>query len=133
MHPVQKEVMREAVNIFEFAGHTIPSGTPRPIATTVPHTLPEYFPEPRRFDIDRFAAERREHRVPGAYAPFGLGTHRCLGSGSFEAQSAVALATILHRLELSLAPPSYRVKGNHAPTPRPDDGFKIKVSRRRRG
>ena len=133
MHPVVKVVLREAVNTFEFGGHTIPSGTPCLIAATVPHTLPEYFPEPERFDIDRFAHGRLEHRAPGAYAPFGLGTHRCLGSGSFEAHSAVALATILHRLDLSLAPPSYRLKVNHAPTPRPDDGFKIKVSRRRRG
>ena len=133
MHPIVNLVSREAVNTFEFAGHTIPSGTPCLIATTVPHTLPEYFPEPERFDIGRFSRDRLEHRAPGAYAPFGLGTHRCLGSGSFEAQSAVALATILHRLELSLAPPSYKLKVNHAPTPRPDDGFKIKVSRRRRG
>lgn len=132
LHPVQKVVLREAVNTFEFAGHTIPSGTRCLIATTVPHTLPEYFPEPERFDIDRFAGGRLEHRAPGAYAPFGLGTHRCLGSGSFEAQSAVALATILHRLDLSLAPTSYRLKVTHIPTPRPDDGFKIKVSRRRR-
>ena len=133
MYPVVPVLPREAVNTFSFAGHTIPSGTQCLMAIAVPHTLPEYYPEPDRFDIDRFSEPRHEHRTPGAYAPFGLGTHRCMGSGYFEVLSAISLATILHRLEVSLAPPSYRLKIDHSPTPRPDAGFKIKVRRRHRG
>ncbi len=133
MHPIVAAVPREVVNSFDFAGHTIPCGTKCLIAVAVPHTLPEFCPEPERFDIGRFAADRLEHRAPGAWAPFGLGTHRCLGSGFFEIQSAITLATILNRLEISLTPPTYALKVRHAPAPRPDAGFRIKVERRPAG
>ena len=133
LYPIAAAVLREAVNSFDFAGHTIPCGTKCLIAVSVPYTLPEYYPEPERFDIGRFAADRLEHRVPGAWAPFGLGTHRCLGSGFFEVQSAITVATILHRLEISLTPPSYTLKVRHAPALRPDSRFRIKVERRSQG
>lgn len=133
MYPIMKVLPREAVNTFAFAGHTIPSGTEVLIAIAVPHLLPECYPEPERFDIDRFSEPRLEHRAAGAYAPFGLGTHRCLGSGFFEVLSAVNFATILNRLEISLAPPSYTLKVSHVPAPRPHAGFRIKVARRHRG
>ena len=87
------------------------------MATTVPHYLPEYFPQPERFDIDRYLPERNEHRQPGAYAPFGLGPHRCLGNGFAEVQIAVTLATIMHNVELVLDPPDYELQINPAPTP----------------
>ena len=51
---------------------------------TVPHFLPEFFPEPEEFDIDRYHAPRNERRLDGAYAPFGLGDHTCLGAGIAE-------------------------------------------------
>lgn len=41
---------RAVVNTFEFAGHVIPAGTMVMFPITLPHFLPEYFPEPARFD-----------------------------------------------------------------------------------
>ena len=101
------------------------------VATTVPHYLPEYFPDPHRFDIDRYLPERAEHKQRGAYAPFGLGTHRCLGSNFAETQIALTLATILRDVELKLDPPGYTLKIDPLPSPSPDKNFKFKVVRRR--
>ena len=130
MYPSATALPREVVNTFNFAGHTLPSGTQCLIAIAVPHSLPEFYPEPERFDIDRYAEPRLEHRAPGVYAPFGLGTHHCLGSGFFEVLAAVNIAALLHRFDMSLAPPSYKLKVVHAPEPRPDAGFRIRVARR---
>ena len=131
MYPIAPVTIRTVANSFEFAGYTIPAGTQVIMATTVPHYLPEYFPHPERFDIDRYLPERNEHRQPGAFAPFGLGSHRCLGSGFAEVQIAVTLATIMHNVELVLDPPDYELQINPAPLPRPDKTFKFKVVRRR--
>ena len=98
-------LIRTAANSFEFAGHRIPAGERLIIATAVPHYLPEYFPEPERFDIDRYTPERAEHKQPYVYAPFGLGPHRCLGNGFAEVQIAVTMATILHEVDLDLDGP----------------------------
>ena len=131
MYRVAPVALRQAVNTFEFAGHTIPAGTSLMFATTVPHLLPEYFPEPERFDIDRYTPDRAEHRAPGVYAPFGLGTHRCLGNGFAEVQLAVTIATMFHRADIALDPPDYKLKINYTPVPSADSGFKIKVVRHR--
>ncbi len=131
MYPIAPAMIRTVANSFEFAGYTIPAGTQVIMATTVPRYLPVYFPYPERFDIDRYLPDRAEHRQPGAFASFGLGPHRGLGSGFAEVQIAVTLATIVHHAELVLDPPDYELQINPAPTPRLDKSFKFKVVRRR--
>jgi len=125
--PVQ---VRTVVNAFEFAGFPIPAGTMVMFANTVPHVLPEHFPEPERFDIGRYTPERGEHRVPGVYAPFGMGTHRCLGSGFVEVSLALTLATMLHRAEITMHPPNYTLKMGYSPLAAPKSSFKIAIARR---
>ena len=131
MYPVAPLLFRTVTNAFEFGGYRIPAGEHVIIATTVPHYLPECFPEPERFDIDRYTPERAEHRRPEVYAPFGLGPHRCLGNGFAEVQIAVTMATLLHEVELDLVPADYTLKTTQVPLPRPSKSFKVRVGRRR--
>lgn len=131
MYPVAPLLIRTVTNAFEFGGHRIPVGENVIIATTVPHYLPEHFPEPHRFDIDRYTPERAEHRRPEAYAPFGLGAHRCLGNGFAEVQIAVTMATLLREVELALVPADYTLKTTQVPLPSPNKSFKVRVVRRR--
>ena len=98
---------------------------------TVPHFLPEFYPEPERFDIDRFHAPRNEHRKPGAYAPFGLGDHTCLGAGIAEIQLIVTMATIFYDYQFELDPPTYTLTIEHEPTPAPSRDFRVKVVEKR--
>ncbi len=132
MHPVAPLLMRSAANSFEFGGYRIPAGASVMIATAVPHHLPECFPEPDRFDIGRYAPERAEHRQSGAYAPFGLGAHRCLGSGFAEVQLAVTMATLLHEVDFEFHPARYRLKTTQAPLPSPNASFRVVATPRRR-
>ena len=125
--PAQK---RNVVNAFKFEGYVIPTGSSVIFATTVPHILPEYFREPERFDIERYAPDRAEHKQPGVYAPFGLGTHRCLGNGFSEASLALTIATILHKVKITMHPPNYKLKMIYAPTLHPESKFKIIVAPR---
>ena len=131
MYPVAPAVPRTVTNEFEFGGYTIPAGDRVFVATTVPHYLPEYYPDPERFDIDRYLPDRAEHRQSGAFAPFSLGTHRCLGSNFAETQIALTLATILHDCDLQIDPPDYTLKITAFPAPSPDKNFKFKVVRHR--
>ncbi len=127
MYPIGPALSRTVTNSFDFAGYRIPYGTDVLIAMTVTHYLPEFFPEPERFDVERYSPERRENVQPGAFVPFGLGHHSCLGQGFAEVQMILTIATLLHRAEIVLAPPGYRLKVQQTPTPRPAGNFKIRL------
>ena len=131
MYPIAPAVFRTTIDSFEFGGYTIPAGSKVIIGTTVPHYLPEYFPNPEQFDIDRYTPERREHMQPGRYAPFSLGTHRCLGFGFAEFQMAITMAAVVHYVDMELDPPDYDLRTTNAPTPRPNKRFKFRVIRHR--
>ena len=131
LYPLGPGVVRHASNSFEFEGFTVGAGEQVMIATTLPHFLSEFFPDPHRFDIDRYTEERREHRQPGAFAPFGLGAHRCLGSSFAEWQMTLNLLTILHTVEPEMYPSSYRLRIRQTPTRHPCDRFRLRVMARR--
>jgi len=130
LNPVSPAVLRTTANSFEFAGYRVPAGSQVMIGTAVGHTLEEYFPEPERFDIERYTKARGEHRQRGAYAPFGAGNHRCLGSGLVPPQLALTMATILRELELEPLAPDYELRVRSFPTMQPVR-FSIRVLRRR--
>ena len=127
MYPTVPMLARTVTNSFEFSGYRIEAGEAVFAATSVPHYLPECFSEPDRFDIERYTEARAEHRQPYAYAPFGLGPHRCLGNGFAEVQIIVTMATLLHQVELALHPSGYRLKTAELPLPRPRDSFRVRA------
>jgi len=45
------------------------------------HRLPELWTNPEKFDPERFAEPRSEHKKHRyAFAPFGGGAHKCIGT-----------------------------------------------------
>ena len=122
--------LRTVANSFEFEGYKVSAGETLLIGFTVPHRMSEYFPNPERFDIDRYTAERAEHRQHGVYAPFGLGAHRCLGSNLAEALIALNMAAILRETELVLDPPNCELKTKQTYSLLPY--FKFRLVRRHR-
>lgn len=43
------------------------------------HMDPQYFPDPERFDPDRFSEENKKKIISGTYMPFGSGPRNCIG------------------------------------------------------
>ena len=121
---------RTVANSFEFEGYKVSAGETLLIGFTIPHLMPEYFPNPERFDIDRYTAERAEHRQPGVYVPFGVGAHRCLGGSLAEVLIALNIATIFREAEMVLHPPDCELKTKQVITLSPD--FKFRLVRRRK-
>lgn len=130
MYPVAAAVQGTVSFPFEFAGYRVEEGTNLIIATTVPHHLWEYFPDPHQFDIDRYSKPRSEHRRPGAFAPYGVGKHTCLGAGMAEVFIKLTIASILRTVRLEIDPPDYELEIEAMPTPVPSN-FYVRVVEQR--
>ncbi|WP_412029177.1 cytochrome P450 [Deinococcus yunweiensis] len=126
LHPIAPALNRTLTTEVSFAGHALPAGTRVIIGTTVPHGLPTLYRNPERFDPGRFAPGRAEHRQPGAYAPFGVGTHVCAGSGMAEGLIMLNLAAALRTLDMTLDA-SYRLGEVARPTPSPNRHLTLQV------
>ena len=131
LYPIIPVTVRHVMNPVVFEGYPIPVGSRVIIAQTASHYLEENFPDPLKFDIDRYLQGRDEHRKRGAYAPFGLGTHTCLGSRWVEFQMVVNVLLIAHHFQLALDPTDYRLRFNPFPTSSPDKKLQFRVAARR--
>ncbi|XP_052903096.1 probable cytochrome P450 9f2 [Anopheles moucheti] len=59
---------------------TIDKGTAVFIPIAGLHHDPQYYPNPSKFDPERFSEENRDKINPNAYLPFGIGPRNCIGS-----------------------------------------------------
>jgi len=127
MYPLGAGSIRVAAKPFEFAGYQVEAGQELMPAFAVSHFLPELHPDPFRFDIDRYLPPRNEHRIPGAFAPFSLGSHTCLGAGLAEVQLMLTVATVLRYTRLAVDPPGYQLGITPLPIRIPNNGFRVRL------
>ena len=86
---------------------------------------------PITFDIDRYLPHRDEHRSPG-YAPYGLGTHTCLGSRWMELQLFVNVLMIAHYFTLEVSPADIELRFSPLPSLKLSDRVSFRIAERRR-
>ncbi|KAH8354947.1 hypothetical protein KR093_002666, partial [Drosophila rubida] len=88
---------------FTLAPHydvELPTGTPVYISTIAIQRDERYWPEPEKFDPERFAAENRHSLNQDAYMPFGIGPRNCIGMRLGLLQTKLGLVHLLrnHRV-----------------------------------
>ena len=129
LYPVIPWQLRTAMNPCVINGFEIQPPTRLLICQTAPHYDSDHFKDPLKFDVDRYLPERGEHLVPGAYAPYGLGTHMCLGNRWVELQMGVNVLLIAYHLDLEVLPEDYKLVINPFPTAAPSKKLKFRVAR----
>ena len=128
LYPPAYLTSRLAVRDVEIGGHLIRAGTDVIANICAMQRRPEYFPDPDRFDPDRFEAAAEKNLPRGAYLPFGAGARICIGNNFAMMEGQLILATLAQRVDLSLD-----VAGDIAPEPlvtlRPAGGVPMRVRR----
>ena len=104
LYPAAPLYARDVVADDEINGVFIPGGVrvmPFPYAT---HRHPDFWPDPERFDPDRWTPEAEAARNPYAFHPFAAGKRICLGNNFSLLESHVIAAMLVPRFQLRLAP-----------------------------
>ena len=133
MYPIVPMSIRNVMNTCMVEDYELPVGERIHIAMTATHYMSEVFSEPYKFDIDRFLPSRREHHSMG-FAPYGLGTHRCLGTRWMEMHLAVNLLMLAHYFTIEVSPAKYvrKLRFNPFPSLKPSKKLKFRISEQRR-
>ncbi|MGH4025368.1 MAG: cytochrome P450 [Pseudonocardiaceae bacterium] len=95
---------RGTLRPVELGGVHLPAGTEVMYSPYALHHDPRYFPDPERFDPDRWLPDRAAAVPRSAFLPFGTGAHRCIGESLALLELTVAVATIAARWRLAPLP-----------------------------
>ncbi len=113
-YPIIHTLVRDVANSCVVDNYSLPLGERLFIIQTASHYMNDSFPDPYKFDIDRYLPSRKEHQGPG-YAPFGLDTHRCMGQIWVHYLLILTLLNIAYYFEFAPPPSNYKLKINPLP------------------
>ena len=131
MYPIVPMSIRNVMNTCVVDDCELPVGSRLHIAQTAAHYMEDVFHDPFTFDIDRYKPPRNEHLSPG-FAPYGLGTHTCLGSRWMEVQLAVNVLMIAHHFTIEVSPAKYKLRFSALPSMKPSKKLKFVIAEQRR-
>ena len=72
------------------------------IAPWTLHRHEKYWPDPDRFDAERFLGDREREVQPGTYIPFGQGPHTCVGAGFATLEAALIIASLVRDFDFEV-------------------------------
>ncbi|WP_245679318.1 cytochrome P450 [Actinomadura hibisca] len=132
LYSVAWAVPRIAVQDDEVGGVPVRAGSTLVISPYLTHRLPGYWPDPLRFDPERFDGDQVRARMalpggPLAYLPFGDGAHACLGEGFFHQEATLVMAEMVRTFDIELAAP---VQPSLSLTMQPRDPVGLLLTRR---
>lgn len=129
LYPPAWGVARTVNKEFELGGYRLPRGANVVMSTWVMHRDPRYFPDPDRFDPDRWLPERAQKLPKFAYFPFGGGPRQCIGAAFAMMEATLLLATIAQRFQFR-AEPGHVVTPSPSFTLRPKHGVRMRLEKR---
>ncbi|MBB72849.1 MAG: hypothetical protein CMF50_10695 [Legionellales bacterium] len=129
LYPPLWALIRQTMCETELGDYYIPSEANLFVSTYAAHRNPDYWPEPHRFDPERFSDENKQGRSKFAYIPFGIGPRVCIAGGLAMLQAHIILVMIAQRYRLLIQ--SFNpVNKDFFVTLKPREQIKVKLLRR---
>jgi cytochrome P450 len=129
LYPPAWAMGRYARNDFALGDYFLPARTTVLTSQFITHRDPRFFPDPLRFDPERFTAEAKARRAKFTYFPFGAGARQCIGESFAWMEGVLILATLSQKWNLRLVP-GHRVEPQPLITLRPKYGMQMQIEPR---
>lgn len=114
---------------FQLGEFFLPAKTTVLISQFVTHRDARFFPDPLRFDPERFSPAAKARRTKFVYFPFGAGVRQCIGESLAWTEGILLLATLAQGWKLSIVP-GHCVEPEPLITLRPKYGLKMRLESR---
>jgi cytochrome P450 len=105
--PPAAVVARMAMRDVVVDGWRVPAGSNVVVGIMAMHTDPALWPDPQRFDPDRFLPEASRGRDRWQYLPFGAGPRSCIGDHFAMLEATLGLATIVRAVRVESLEPRF--------------------------
>ncbi|MEM7465670.1 MAG: cytochrome P450 [Pseudomonadota bacterium] len=116
--PYLKQVVQESMRIYppvwavarrseepaEYNGFFIPEKSYIGVAPYALHRDPKLWPDPTRFDPDRFSPENGKGRHSYCYLPFAAGPRACIGASMAMLEIQLVLVQLIRRFKVDMVP-----------------------------
>ena len=102
LYPSAWSISRHAIADDEIGGYHIPAGAIVALSPYTLHRHPAFWPEPEKFDPERFTPEQEAAQHRYAYIPFGAGARKCIGDQFALMESIIIMPMLLQRFRLQL-------------------------------
>ena len=124
LYPPAWAMGRQATVDVNIGPYFLPAGTYFFFSQYLIQRDPEHFPDPLRFEPERFTPENKAGRSKFVYFPFGAGSRQCIGESFAWMEATLALATLAQRWRLQLVP-GQRLEVQPKITLRPKYGIRV--------
>ena len=129
LYPPAWVIGRRAIEDHHAGDFLIPAGSIVAMSQYVMHRDPRYYPEPEKFDPERWTPKARMQRPKFSYFPFGAGSRICIGEHFAWMEATLILATLCQGWNARLIP-GHPVELRPTITLRPKHGLKMILCRR---
>jgi cytochrome P450 len=129
LYPPAWAMGRYARNDFRLGEYFLPAKTTLLMSQFVMHRDARFFPDPLRFDPERFTPEAEGRRAKFTYFPFGAGARQCIGESFAWMEGVLLLATLGQKWKLKVTE-ALCIEPEPLITLRPKYGMKMIVEKR---
>jgi cytochrome P450 len=141
--PYTLQVVKEAIRLYppayvfgrqasrptELGDYILPAGGIINFSPYMMHRRADFYPEPERFQPERWTPEFEQRLPRHAYLPFGGGPRICIGNHFAMMEAQILLAALAQRVTFDLIP-GQTIEPEPVITLRPKQGVKMVVRRR---
>ena len=129
LYPPAWAMGREVIEDVSIGPYRLRKGTMVFFSQFIVQRDPKWFPEPERFQPERFTPAAKAGRPRFAYFPFGGGGRQCIGESFAWMEATLALTTLAQRRRVELVP-DQEIELQPKITLRPKNGIRVRVLER---